>query len=189
MSSDDIAALTRVAARIEAGEDLTTDLMGQEGVPVALRLVIAAVTLAAADMPVNKKSITTIAPAARSATYRDHADLLDQAKAVVPALVQAQLGLAGAKVSAADLARQLEAAHATIEKERRLREEAEERLKHVAAYARELHWQLKPEYEARLREREEKVRYLHLVPGEPDENEPGIGEGAHQRRSAPSKEM
>jgi hypothetical protein len=165
MSSDDIASLTRVAARIEAGEDLTTELMGQEGVPVALRLVIAAVTLAAADMPVNKKSITAIAPAARSATYRDHADLLDRAKTVIPALVQAQLGLAGTKVSAADLARQLEAAHATVEKERRLREEAEERLKHVAAYARELHWQLKPEYEARLRERDEKLRHLRVIPG------------------------
>lgn len=182
MTSDDIAALVRVAARIERGEELTSDLMGQEGVPVALRLVIAAVTLAAADMPVNKKSITTIAPAARSATYRDHAGLLDQAKAVVPALVQAQLGLAGTKVSAADLARQLEATHATIEKERRLREEAEERLKHVAAYARELHWQLKPEYEARLREREEKVRYLHLVPGSPEEEKSEVGAPEAQER-------
>jgi hypothetical protein len=182
MSSDDIAALTRVAARIQAGEELTGDLMGQEGVPVALRLVIAAVTLAAADMPVNKKSITTIAPAARSATYRDHADLLDQAKTVIPALVQAQLGLAGTKVSAADLAQQLEAAHATIEKERRLREDAEERLKHVAAYARELHWQLKPEYEARLREREEKVRYLHLVPGSPADRKAEVDEPEVEER-------
>jgi hypothetical protein len=62
-------------------------------------------------MPVNKKSITTIAPAARPAAYRGHADLLDQTKAVIPSLVQAQLGLAGTKVSAADLARQFEAAH------------------------------------------------------------------------------
>ena len=162
--TDDIDALIRVARRVAEGEALSTDLMGEEGVPVDLRLVVAAVALTAADRPVNKKSITTSAPAARSATSRDHAELLEAVKEVLPALVQAQLGLAGVSVTAAELGRQLEEANRVIRDERVRREEAEKRLEHVSSYARELHWQLKPEREAMLQERAEKVRPLRGLP-------------------------
>ena len=76
--TDAILALMRVARRVNDGETLTTDLMGEEGVPVDLRLVVAAVALTAADLPVNKKSIISSAPAARSAAYRDHSELLEE---------------------------------------------------------------------------------------------------------------
>lgn len=164
MSDDGIAALMRVATRVAAGQRLTTHLMGEEGVPAALRLVLAAVALTAADRAVNKKSIAAAAPAARSATYRDHAELLEQVKTLIPALVQAQLGLVGTHVSASELARQLENANNIIHDERQLRETAEKRLGEIASYARELHWKLKPEYEATLRERIEKVRPLRSLP-------------------------
>ena len=162
--SEGIEALVRAARRVAGGEELTTDLMRTEGVPADLRLVIAAVTLTAADLPVNKKSITTAAPAARSATYRDHAELLGDAKDVLPSLVQAQLGLVGARVTAVELGHKLEEAHQIIRTERLRREEAEMRLEHMASYARELHWQLKPEREELLRERAEKVRNLRSLP-------------------------
>ncbi|NQU36084.1 MAG: hypothetical protein HQ526_00625 [Actinobacteria bacterium] len=164
MTDHGLEALMRAATRISSGEPLTNDLMNEEGVPVPLRLITAAVALTAADRPVNKKLITTAAPAARSATYRDHAGLLDQAKTVLPALVQAQLQSVGVGVSVASLAAQLEAANTIIHEERTRREQAEMQLAHIASYARELHWALKPEHEAALRERAETVRVLRPLP-------------------------
>ena len=170
MTADDgIAALMRAAERVASGEPLTTELLGSEGVPVSLRLVLAGTALTAADRPVNKKSVTTAAPAARSATYREHADLLNHVVSVLPALVQAQLALVGSQVTAADLSAQLATAHRVIAEERALRRQAEDDLAQVAAYARELHWKLKPEHDEMLRERREKVRPLRAVPSEEDQ--------------------
>lgn len=166
MSDPGIDALMQAAARVTAGEELTGELLGEESVPVPLRLVLAAAVLAASDRPVTKKAVTATAPAARSATYRDHAQLLEQVTAYLPALVQAQLETADTGVSVTDLSRQLQHANATIAEERRKREEAERRLEHVASYARELQWQLKPEFDALVREKVEKVRPLRLI--EPD---------------------
>lgn len=169
MTDESIAAVMRVARRVEAGEELSGELMGAEGVPVSLRLLLAAAALTAADRPVNKKSVTSAAPAARSATYREHADLLDDAVAVLPALVQAQLARVGSQVTAADLSAQLAIAHQVIAEGRALRRKAEDDLAQVAAYARELHWKLKPEHDEMLRERREKVRQLRPVPEADDE--------------------
>ncbi len=173
MSDDGVAALMRVAQRVADGEALTTALLGEEGVPVALRIVVAAVTLTAAGRPVNKKTITTIAPAARSATYRDHAELLEQAKAVLPALVRAQLTLNTSNLSATELARQLEEANQGIHRERHRRIEAEQQLQHMASYAHELHQRLKPQFDELMRERNQKVRHIRSVPGSADPQSPG----------------
>lgn len=164
MSNDGVAALLRAAQRIADGEALSTELLGEEGVPVALRLVIAVVALVGADLPVNEKTITTIAPAARSATYRDHADLLEQVKTVLPALVHAQLAMTSSNRSATELARQLEEANASIRRERERRIVAEQSGQHAAAYAHELHLRLKREFDAIMRERKSKVRPLRPVP-------------------------
>lgn len=164
MSDDDLQALLRAARRVADGELLTSELMGQERVPVPLRLVVAVVALTAADQAVSKTAVLAAAPAARSATYRDHAELLEEARTALPALVRAQLSLVGREVNAADLAAQLQEAHRTILEERVRRERAEADLAQVASYARELHWQLKPEREELLRERAEKVRTLRPVP-------------------------
>ncbi len=163
MSATDIDALLRVAERIKLGEPLSNELMNEEKVPVSLRLLTAAIALAAADFPVNKKLITTVAPAARSATYRDHAELLERVKVLIPVLVNAQLVEVGSSVSVASLGQQLEEANAIIRDERVRRKTAESQLAHVASYARELHWALKPEHEAALREILEKVRVLRPV--------------------------
>ena len=156
-------ALLTVASRINEGEVLSNDLMNEEGVPVSLRLFLAAAVLTAADLPVNKKTITFIAPAARSAAYRDHGELMERAKHLLPNLVAAQLRLAGKTVSVADLAAQLELAHQSIRRERARADEAETRLAHVSSYARELHWALEPEHEAVLREKRTKVHDLRAA--------------------------
>ena len=78
--NDEPDAVICVAWRVAEREALTTDLMGKEGVPTALRLVVAAVALTAVDQPVNKKALSTAAPAARSASYRDHAKFLENAR-------------------------------------------------------------------------------------------------------------
>jgi hypothetical protein len=164
VKDEGVIALLRAAQRIADGEALSAALLSEEGVPVSLRLVIAAVALVGADRPVNKKTITTIAPASRSATYRDHAELLDQVKTVLPALVQAQLSMTGSGRSATELARQLEEAHASIRRERGRRILAEREAQHAASYAAELHLRLEPEFDAIVREREAKVRLLRPVP-------------------------
>lgn len=160
----DIARLLDAAERVQAGEALTTELLADVGVPVDLRLLVVATALVAADQPVTKLSMTTSAPAARSAAYRDHGDLMTRLKDVLPALVHAQLDAVRREVNVTQLAADLERANNTVAEERARREAAEKELQQVASYARELHWQLKPEYEAALRERTEKVRPLRPVP-------------------------
>ena len=162
--NSDITRLLDAADRVRAGEALTSELLAETGVPVALRLLVAATALAAADQPLTKLSMTTSAPAARSAAYRDHGELMASLKESLPALVDAQLATVRREVSVTRLAAELEKAHQTIADERARREAAELELVHVVNYARELHWQLKPEYERALRERREKVRPLRPVP-------------------------
>ena len=137
MSESDIEALLRAARRVAGGEPLTSELMGQEGVPVPLRLVVAFVALTAADQPASKSAILTAAPAARSATYRAHSQLLEACQEVLPALVKAQLALIGVKVTASDLANQLQDANHAIRTERTRRERAEARRRAPARGARQ----------------------------------------------------
>ncbi len=137
--------------------------MDEEKVPVPLRLLTAAVAPAAAGLPVNKRLITAVAPAARSATYRDHAELMERVEVLMPILVNAQLLEVGSSVSVASLGQQLEEANAIIRDEKVRRKTAKSQLAHVASYARELHWALKPEHEAALRGISEKVRVLRPV--------------------------
>jgi hypothetical protein len=165
MTDDGIDALLRVARHVAAGEELTGELMATEKVPARLRLLLAAAVLVAADRPASKKAIVEAAPAAWSATYRNHAELLEDIKTLLPALVTAQLAAGGRPApTAADLRAQLDEAHASIERERARRAEAEEQLRHVAQYAHELHQRLKPEFDEMMREREDKVRQLRPVP-------------------------
>src|SRR6478735_12324144 len=89
--NSDITRLLDAADRVRAGEALTSELLAETGVPVALRLLVAATALAAADQPLTKLSMTTSAPAARSAAYRDHGELMAKLKDLIPVLVHAQL--------------------------------------------------------------------------------------------------
>lgn len=168
--NDDLDRLLAAAERVTAGEELTPDLLADAAVPVALRLLVAATALIAADQPLTKLSMTTAAPAARSAAYRDHSELMARLTTSLPALVAAQLRKVRRDISVTELAARLAKADETIAKERARREAAERELAHVANYARELHWELRPQYEAALRERQEKVRPLHPVPALPDED-------------------
>ncbi len=172
MNDEGVVALMRAATRMADGESFSGDLLGAEGVPVALRLVVAAAVLAAADRPLTKKSVTSIAPAARSATYRDHAELLDQVTRLMPHFVRTQLESVKAGPSVTEMAKQLQEAHRTIDRERRRREEAEQVLKQFASYAAELHWRLKADYDANLKERADKVRPLRSLPTMTEE--PGL---------------
>jgi hypothetical protein len=170
VSDPGLDALVRAAERVAVGEKLTDELL--QSVPVPLRLVLTTAVLAAADRPVNKKGVVDTARAARSAVYRNHAQLIDQLITHLPPFVQAQLQTAGTGVSVTELARQLQQANDTIAEERKKREEAELRLEHVASYARELQWQLKPEFDAIVREKAEKVRQLRPIA---TDLEPGRG--------------
>lgn len=143
MSNDGgIDALIRAARRIAAGEPLTGDLLTEEKVPTRLRLVLAATALTAADLPASKRAIVDAAPAAWSATYRNHAELLEDVKTLIPVLVASQLKLLGSMPTSSDLRLQLEQANASVDKERKRVEALQEELRQLRQYALELH--LKP---------------------------------------------
>jgi chromosome condensin MukBEF ATPase and DNA-binding subunit MukB len=164
MSDDGIEALLRAARRVAAGEVLSSDLLNDEKVPARLRLVLAATALVAADKPASKRAIVHAAPASWSAVYRNHAELLDDIKKFLPELVASQLALAGSAPTATALRQQLDEANASINRERKRRQEIEQQLHQVRQYAMELHRRLKPEFDAAVRERAEKVRSIHPVP-------------------------
>lgn len=164
---DGIDALIDVAGAVHDGTDVSADLFTSAGVGARLRLVVAATALAAAGRPVNKSTIVEAAQVARSATYRNHADLLEAARTVLPSLVTAMLGDRASPDDLHALREQLALAHASIERERQRRREVEEELDQARTYAMELHRRLKPEYDAAMRERETKVRTLRPVPNAP----------------------
>lgn len=170
MSADDgIDALIRAARRVSDGEPLTGGLLTAEKVPARLRLVLAAVALTAADLPTSKRAIVDAAPAAWSATYRNHAALLQDIKVLVPGLVAAQLELLGAMPTSADLRLQLDQANASVGRERKRVDYLEEELRQLREYALQLHRKIKPEYDAMMVERTEKVRQLRPVETDSDE--------------------
>lgn len=162
-TGDGIDALMRAARRIAAGEPLTGDLLTEEKVPARLRLVLAATALTAADLPASKRAIVDAAPAAWSATYRNHAQLLEDIKTFVPGLVASQLELLGAMPTSADLRLQLDQANTSVDRERKRVAELEEELRQLRAYTLELHRRTKPEYDAMMAERDKKVRRLRPV--------------------------
>lgn len=166
---DGIDALIRAARRVAAGEPLTGDLLTEETVPVRLRLVLAATALTAADLPASKRAIVDAAPAAWSATYRNHAELLDDIKTYVPVLVAGQLELLGAMPTSADLRVQLDQANASVARERKRIGELEEELRQLREYTLQLHRRTKPEYDAMMAERDKKVRRLRPVGSVPDD--------------------
>lgn len=168
-TGDGIDALLRAARRVADGEPLTGDLLAEEKVPARLRLLLAAAVLTAADLPTSKRAIVDAAPAAWSATYRNHAALLDDIKAFVPGLIAAQLQPLAAMPTSADLRRQLDQANASVTRERKYVEQLEEELGQLREYALRLHRKLKPEYDAMMAERAEKVRQLRPVETNLDE--------------------
>lgn len=170
MTTDDgIDALIRAARRVASGEPLTGDLLKQEKVPARLRLVLAATALTAADLPASKRAIVDAAPAAWSATYRNHAQLLEDIKNFVPGFVASQLGLLGAMPTSAELRLQLDQANASVDRERKRVAELEEELRQLRAYTLELHRRTKPEYDEMMAERDKKVRRLRPVDQSPDD--------------------
>lgn len=171
MSDGGIDALLRAARRVADGEELTGDLLTEEKVPARLRLVLAATALTAANRPASKRAIVDAAPAAWSATYRNHAQLLDDIKTFIPILVANQLALAGEAPTNADLRQQLDQAHASTKRERDRREELEQELRQLRQYALELHRRLKPEFDEMMRERAQKVSHLRSVPDQQEDNE------------------
>ncbi len=160
MTADGIKELLRVAARVHDGEALTAELMAEEKVPARLRLLIAAAVLVAADRSTSKKAIVDTAPAGWSATNRNHGAFVEEVQHLVPALVKAQLNGRQGAVTGADLRAQLDAAQASVQRERTRRKELENELRHVRQYALELHRRLQPEHDAMTRERAQKVRTL-----------------------------
>jgi hypothetical protein len=170
-ADDGIDALIRAARRVADGEELSGDLLAEEKVPARLRLVLAATALTAADMTTSKRAIVDAAPAAWSATYRNHAQLLDDIKKFLPPLIARQLAAVGEAPTSADLRHQLDLAHANTHRERQRREEVEEEMRQLRQYALELHRRLKPDYDDMMRERELKVRRLRPISNgaEPEE--------------------
>ena len=99
-----------------------------------------------------------------------NAGLLDDAVAVLPALVQRRLARVGSQVTAAeDLSAQPGDSPQVIAEGRALRRKAEERPRPGGGLRPGAALEAKPEHDEMLRERREKVRQLRPVPEADDE--------------------
>lgn len=160
---DLIDALTAVADQVVAGDEVDLK-QAFKGIPVPLRAVLAAIVLTAAGEPLTGKNLEAAGGFGRGSALRDHGETIAKVKAAAPAVVRTQLAGAGHAKSYAELWADFQQRNDTIDELRTKKDSAERDLAAALSYARDLHEQLRPEYEAIAAEKTAKVRHLHTVP-------------------------
>ena len=152
----------------ENPDDPLSVLDALRDLPVALRAVLAAVALGAADLPVNALSVSKAAGYSRGTAYRHNAEALETVLRAAPVVASALIGRTANTQTVAALAESLQDRDRTIAALRtELRATTTER-DMALSYARDLHEQLAPEYEQLVRERQQKVRSLRAVESDSD---------------------
>lgn len=158
-----IEALLQLADKAAQGEEI--DLRRElRAIPVPLRVVLGALTLAAADKPLSGKNLAAAGGFSRGSTLRDYGETVAALQQAAPHIVHAQLGDLATAASVSELARQLQERDETIAE---LREEVAQQQRDLdvaLSYARDLHEHVRAEFEANARERASKVRALRPEP-------------------------
>lgn len=158
-----IEALRQLAAKVEAGEDV--DLRRElRAIPVPLRVVLGALTLAAADKPLSGKNLAAAGGFSRGSTLRDYGETVATLQKAAPHVIHAQLGEHATAASVTELARELQERDETIAELREQIAQQQRDLDAALSYARDLHEHVRADYEANARERAEKVRSLRPEP-------------------------
>lgn len=161
-----------VAIADEAAAERDVNLRQQlRDVPVPMRVVLAALTLAAADQRLTGANLAAAGGFSRGSTLRDYGDLVGTVKRAAPHVVRAQLGPTSEGPSRTELAAELQQRNDTIAALRDRLELQQQDLDVALSYARDLHEQLRPEFEALAVERATKVRPLRAVTTEQEEPE------------------
>ena len=157
---DDLADMfASVASRRANGEEV---FLKQEyrGIPVPVRVLLAAVILAASDQPITGKNLATVGAFSRGSTLRDYGTLVSRLRDTVPQFIAEALSDATEGRSVAALAADLQQRDDTIAE---LRAEIRQQQYDVAvahSYARDLHERYRHDIEEAERERAAKVRHL-----------------------------
>lgn len=164
-SADLVNALTRVAD--QAGDADTLDAL--RSLPVVLRATLAVTALSAADRPISGVTIATAAGFSRGTAYRHNRDALAAITDAVPPLVDTMLRRTRDGNTRTELTDALQQRDHTITELRAALRAAEHERDVALSYARDLHEQLAPEYQAILADKAAKVRPLRSVSGAADE--------------------
>jgi hypothetical protein len=161
--SDTIEAVSAEFIRLEQYLSTQPDGPTLKDSPVVLKAALAAVTLAAADRPVNRVTIAEAAGFSRGTAYRHSKDAINAIIAVAPRIAAELLDLPSKGLTAADYSNAVQNRDQTIATLRNQLAEAIRERDVVLAYARDLHQQLAPEYHKIKSEKAEKVRHLRPV--------------------------
>lgn len=161
-----VDAIVSVADKIATDQDIN---LKEEfrNVPVPMRVVLGAITLAAADQRLTGANLAAAGGFTRGSTLRDYGDLVTAVRAAAPNFVRAQLGPDVDGPSVTDLAAQLQQRNETIADLREQLHQQQQDLDVALSYARDLHERLRHEFEAIAAERASKVRMLRPVGAAP----------------------
>lgn len=172
----DADVIGRIAAAAHAATTGNSSAFRQAWatVPVPLRAAIAVAYLTGADAPLSENNVAKAGGYSRTTAKAKHGDTVEILRAAVPAVLGKLSGTVRDGVSVAELAVELQAAHETIATLREQLAAAHAERDAAVGYARDLHRQLKPEYEENLRTRAERVidvtPRLRSVPSPPTDD-------------------
>ena len=152
-------ALEAAATQRAHGEAVDVTL-AMKSLPVAWRALLAATALAAADRPVNVRSVAEAAGYSRGTAYRNNRVVLDRVIEIAPLLASSMLEEARVGITRAELHADLQLRDKKIAELRRALAASETAREVALSYARDLHQQLAPEFHEIQAEKRSKVRSL-----------------------------
>lgn len=163
MNVEDLATMFEsVATKRTNGE--TVSLKDEyRAIPVPVRVMLAAVILAAADQPLTGNNLASAGAFSRGSTLRDYGNLVTSLRDTAPQFVaQALTGTTEGR-SVATLTAELQQRDETIASLRAQLKRQEHDIQAVRSYARDLHERYRQDIEQVEREQADKVRHLRPI--------------------------
>lgn len=154
---EDVIGRIAAAAHAAASGSSSTFRQAWANVPVPLRATIAVAYLTGADAPLSENNVAKAGGYSRTTAKAKHGDTIEILRAALPAVLDKLSGTVRDGVSVAEVTAELQAAHQTIATLREQLAASQAERDAAISYARDLHRQLKPEYEENLRTRAERV--------------------------------
>lgn len=154
---DDAIARVAEAAHAAATGGHSSFRRAWSAVPVRLRAALAVAYLTGADAPLSEKNLAQAGGYSRTTAKAQHGDAIEILRTALPTIFDQLRDQVRTGVNVAEVTAQLQAANKTIATLREQLVAARSEREAAVGYARDLHRQLKPEYEELLRTRAERV--------------------------------
>jgi hypothetical protein len=133
------------------------------GVPVVVRAALAAVILAAAERPLNVRSVAEAGGYSRGTAYRNNKEALNLIIEGAPILASGILGRTARVRPSTHFIQKSRREIGRLAQLRQALMSAESERDCALSYARDLHQQLAPEFHEILKEKKNKVRRLRVM--------------------------